>query len=246
MAVAPERQPPAVAPSTPGDDASPPAAPPVFSTEELSAYVGKPKGTPIYIAILGDVFDVTSGQRFYGKGQGYEHFAGRDASRAYATGDSTGEGLTDDVAGLPLDDLKAISGWHDFYVQHENYTFVGVVVGRHYDANGTNISTFPWARLKVQEERAAAIKAALPDCNSRWTQADGSELWCTTRSGGVEREWVGVPRVYDPSRDPALEDDGATGERCVCAPPEEVAKAPPYLREYAGCEPTAERCFVKK
>ena len=92
---------------------------------------------------------------------------------------------------------------------------------------------------------------ALPDCNSRWTQATGSEVWCTLKSGGVERAWVGVPRLYNPSVDPALPTIGdnsgtAQQERCVCAPPDEVAKTPPYLREYPGCDPASERCFPPK
>lgn len=38
----------------------------------------------IYLAILGRVYDVTSGRRFYGAGGAYNTFAGRDATPALA------------------------------------------------------------------------------------------------------------------------------------------------------------------
>ncbi|KAJ0807086.1 putative cytochrome b5-like heme/steroid binding domain-containing protein [Helianthus annuus] len=36
------------------------------------------------------VFDVTKGKSHYGKGGGYNHFSGRDASRAFVSGNFTG------------------------------------------------------------------------------------------------------------------------------------------------------------
>ena len=217
----------------------------IFTPDELSAFTGKPKGTPIYLAIVGDVFDVTSGRQHYGPGKSYSHMAGRDATKSFATGDSQND-LTDDVEGLDMEALQSIKGWHEFYVGHENYTRMGVVIGRYYDASGDAIvpSAFPWERLKLDEERREAMKRSLPDCNSRWSQADGSEVWCTTKSGGIERDWVGVPRLYSPSLDPSLEGESSGRERCVCAPSEEADKV--YLRVYSGCEPSAERCKVIK
>ena len=38
----------------------------------------------IYIAIKGEIYDVTSSKSFYGPGSAYENFAGRDASRGMA------------------------------------------------------------------------------------------------------------------------------------------------------------------
>ncbi|ONL94634.1 BTB/POZ domain-containing protein NPY2 [Zea mays] len=37
------------------------------------------------------VFDVTKGRSHYGPGGGYHHFAGRDASRAFVSGNFTGK-----------------------------------------------------------------------------------------------------------------------------------------------------------
>ena len=52
---------------------------------ELRAYEGSDKEKPIYIAIDGTVFDVSIAPSFYGPGGHYNHFAGRDATRAWVT-----------------------------------------------------------------------------------------------------------------------------------------------------------------
>ena len=52
--------------------------------EQLSAFDGS-DGGPIYMGMLGDVFDVTKGKGFYGKGRAYGIFAGQDASSGLGT-----------------------------------------------------------------------------------------------------------------------------------------------------------------
>ena len=48
---------------------------------------------PLWIGVIGEVFDVTSGARFYGPDGGYKGFAGKDGSRAFKTGEFTAAGL---------------------------------------------------------------------------------------------------------------------------------------------------------
>lgn len=54
-----------------------------FTIEQLRDFDGKGE-QPIYIALKGDIFDVSSAKEFYGEGSGYNCFAGRDATRAMA------------------------------------------------------------------------------------------------------------------------------------------------------------------
>lgn len=232
----------------------------LLAPSELSKYTGI-DDRPIYLAIIGDVFDVSTGARHYAEGHSYAHMAGRDASRSFATGEHDGIHITDDLSGLDDEMLNSIGSWHEFFVKHENYTRVGRVHGRFYDADGASLGGFPWERLKAAEKRGEQLKRDFPGCNSRWTQATGSEVWCTTKSGGQTRDWVGVPRLLDETAAAAAAAAAASGrgsdssggggdakpkERCACVPVELAQRAPPYLRPYDECAPDAERCKVVK
>ena len=88
---------------------------------------------PVYLAVRGRVFDVTSGRNFYGPGGPYENFAGRDASRGLACGSFDEDMLTKDLEG-PLDtltglgneELEALRGWEERF--EEKYLVVGRLV----------------------------------------------------------------------------------------------------------------------
>jgi hypothetical protein len=89
---------------------------------------------------------VSSGRSYYGKGGGYNFFAGKDAARAYITGCFETH-LTHDLRGLSeeqiavsvdLDDpvflpankhfVKSLSQWSDFYENNDKYFYVGQVI----------------------------------------------------------------------------------------------------------------------
>ena len=53
----------------------------VFTKAELAQYDGSADAPGLYLALLGVVYDVSSGRQHYGAGGGYSFFAGRDASR---------------------------------------------------------------------------------------------------------------------------------------------------------------------
>ncbi|KAJ3256544.1 hypothetical protein HK103_005287 [Boothiomyces macroporosus] len=54
-----------------------------FTPEELAKYNGLDLNLPVYLAIKGTVFDVSSArQDYYNEGKGYAVFAGKDASNA--------------------------------------------------------------------------------------------------------------------------------------------------------------------
>ena len=114
-----------------------PKAPPptvfrTFTPPELFPYNGL-NGMPVYLAVRGRVFDVTSGRNFYGPGGPYANFAGRDASRGLAHGSFDEDMLTKDLDG-PLDtladlndeQLEALRGWEERF--SEKYLVVGKLV----------------------------------------------------------------------------------------------------------------------
>lgn len=83
--------------------------PPIYLTPtELATYDGTDPSKPLYLAINGTIYDVSSNRRTYGPGGSYHYFAGCDAARAYVTG-CFAEDRTPDMRGveemfLPLDD----------------------------------------------------------------------------------------------------------------------------------------------
>jgi membrane-associated progesterone receptor component len=112
--------------------APPPTVFKTFTPKTLLPYNGE-NNMPVYLAVRGKVFDVTSGRNFYGPGGPYANFAGRDASRGLAFGSFDEDMLTKDLDG-PLDKLEdleqdqweALSGWEERF--NEKYLVVGKLV----------------------------------------------------------------------------------------------------------------------
>ena len=103
-----------------------------FTPRTLLPFNGQ-NNAPVYLAVRGRVFDVTSGRQFYGPGGPYSNFAGRDASRGLAFGSFDEDMLTKDLDG-PLDTLEdldgeqkdALRGWEERF--EEKYLVVGKLV----------------------------------------------------------------------------------------------------------------------
>lgn len=89
---------------------------------------------------------------------------------------------------------------------------------------------------KAQEERDSQEEEKLkfPPCNIEWNADTGSRVWCTNRSGGVLRDWVGYPRqFYEP---------GSQDYRCACVKALEISA---NLKQYKDCDLDAVSCLVK-
>ncbi|XP_022981227.1 membrane-associated progesterone-binding protein 4 [Cucurbita maxima] len=205
----------------------------LFKVDELALYNGTDEGLPILLGILGSVFDVTKGKSHYGVGGGYHHFSGRDASRAFVSGNFTGEGLTDSLRGLSNAEIKSVVEWRGFY--HKSYTFVGKLVGLYYDDQGN-----PTKHLKGAEAKAARgaqllkkqkkEEDKLPSCNSKWSQDEGGEVWCDN----------GFPRLIQRPLEIAL--TGKMSKRCACFREDQLGE--PGLEVYEGCDYQAQTCRV--
>lgn len=80
----------------------------LFTEEELQRYDGSEVGQPIYMAIKGVVFDVTTGKEFYGKGAPYNALVGKDSTRAVAKMSLEPADLTYDTTGLSESQLQSL------------------------------------------------------------------------------------------------------------------------------------------
>lgn len=101
---------------------------------------------------MGRVYDVEKGRKHYSADGSYHFFSGlslwnlcefcnnfssflgKDASRAFVTGDFTEAGLTDDINDFDDEKMLSLSDWLNFY--DKEYSLIGVVEGRFYDSNG--------------------------------------------------------------------------------------------------------------
>ncbi|ORX79561.1 cytochrome b5 [Anaeromyces robustus] len=107
-----------------------------FTEKELAEYDGTDPSKPIYLSCKGNVYDVTKGAHFYGPGAGYHLFAGRDSSRALATGCLTDEKhWTHDLRGLDENQLSIIDSWDKFWKNNNQYFYVGKLIYDPIDPN---------------------------------------------------------------------------------------------------------------
>lgn len=168
------------------------------------------------------------------------------------TGDFSEAGLVDDVSDLSFSEMLTLQNWLSFY--EKNYEFVGKVIGRFYGEDGLPTPELTQVEAMISKgleanKQALEEKHKFPPCNVEWSSARGSRFWCSANSGGVSRDWTGVPRkLYKP---------GAKEPHCVCVrttgPPSDQAPDNPAhrnrgdldhpnLEEYTGCPPLSMAC----
>jgi len=205
----------------------------LFTVDELQAYTKD----ELYLAILGHVFNVSSKPKFYSSTGNYKFYTGRDASRSFHTGGSSTEDLTDDLTGLTDEEIDGVYNWLTFY--QKQYPQIGKLIGRYFDSNGTPTKHFANVltsanNMKKKSEEKARSEQKLPPCNSEWSHDAGKRVWCTEKSGGIERAWIGVPRRYF--------DSLTKTERCVCV--QNTDQQDGRFKEYKDCSPTSTECQI--
>ncbi|KAI5717634.1 hypothetical protein M8J77_008925 [Diaphorina citri] len=216
----------------------------MFSKEEIAKYVTEDK---LYLVILGHVFDVTKGKNYYKKGETYHCFVGRDGTRAFVSGNFTDEGLTEDIDDISGTEAIELNNWLDFY--RTNYVYEGHLIGRFFNANGSPTRHWHEFQLKLKEaeadsEEVLQEKMKYPPCNVAWSQDEGTRVWCSTKSGGIERDWTGVPRK--------LYQAGAESFRCACVNldlsvgSDVINGRQGNLEAYENCDPKATSCYVSR
>ncbi|XP_077619315.1 neudesin isoform X2 [Crocuta crocuta] len=91
---------------------------------------------PIYMAVKGVVFDVTSGKEFYGRGAPYNALTGKDSTRGVAKMSLDPADLTHDTTGLTAEELKSLD---DVFtkVYKAKYPIVGYTARRILNEDGS-------------------------------------------------------------------------------------------------------------
>ncbi|KAI4337229.1 hypothetical protein L6164_015672 [Bauhinia variegata] len=96
-----------------------------LSPQQLSQYNGSDPSKPIYVALKGRIFDVTTGKSFYGPGGPYAMFAGKDASRALAKMTKNEQDITPSLDGLSEKEIGVLNDWEKKF--EAKYPVVGRV-----------------------------------------------------------------------------------------------------------------------
>lgn len=86
-----------------------------------------------------------------------------------------------------------IAEWISFY--DKEYEHVGFLEGTYYDIEGKPTLRSQEVAEIIENARLWKIKRAnqeeaFPSCNSEWKKGVGGRVWCSTKSGGIKREWV--------------------------------------------------------
>jgi len=95
----------------------------LFSESTLARFTGD--NAPTYLAIDGDVYDVSKGKA-YQPGGSYHFMTGIDAARAFGTGCFQTH-KTHDLRGLTEQEYAGVQHWKQFFANHKDYPKVGKV-----------------------------------------------------------------------------------------------------------------------
>lgn len=168
-----------------------------------------------------------------------KRFLGQDASTSFISGEfETVTPNLDDVLSMKPKEILSLSEWKKFY--DKDYIYKGKLVGRFYDTHGKKTEYFG----KVEEQIQIALQEKakdeqhqkdFPGCNIEWKSETGTHVWCTNKSGGIDRSWIGVPRKYF--------ELGSTSFRCVCIEGELLSS--PNIKEYDDCDSESVSCYYK-
>jgi membrane-associated progesterone receptor component len=98
----------------------------IYTMEELSQFNGD-NGSPIFVGIKGQIYDVTSKRESYGRGGSYFIFSGHEASRALAKSSLKEEDLSPFgvLDGLTEKEMKVLNDWEEYF--KKRYEIIGKV-----------------------------------------------------------------------------------------------------------------------
>eukprot|EP00439_Symbiodinium_sp_Y106_P007459 s3113_g1.t1 len=186
----------------------------VWSVAELALHDGQDRNRPLLLAIVGEVYDVGPGARFYSPGEGYAEMAGKDASRAMSTGKFDVDAVPS-LQGFSEQQVSDVMQWRSFYRQHEEYRFVGFLEGPYYAADGSLTPKLQsledtQAQTEKVSKTMAEARQRFKACNSKSKHGDdNTELWCDPGYHGP-----GTMPVYLTAYNPEAK---KTESWCACA-----------------------------
>lgn len=106
----------------------------ILTDSQLALYNGTDETIPVYIAVNGTVWDVSSNRLTYGPKGSYSFFAGKDCARAFAT--NCLNHLNWDLRDITPEERRRLNGWIEWF--DDKYFRVGEVI--HEEIEGLPLS----------------------------------------------------------------------------------------------------------
>ncbi len=96
-----------------------------LTLDQLAEFDGTNPSKPIYLAVRGVIFDVSTGSEFYGQDGPYP-FGGKECARALAKYSTDLKNCNDDLEGCSLFEMDGLRSWEARF--HEKYRVIGRTV----------------------------------------------------------------------------------------------------------------------
>jgi len=96
-----------------------------ITLQELKKYDGSNPALPVYVAIKGVIYDVSTGPYSKAKGGAYSKFAGNEIGRALAKSSLSEEDIVPSLDGLAQDEVQTLGEWVQKF--ESKYPVVGSV-----------------------------------------------------------------------------------------------------------------------
>lgn len=139
---------------------------------------------------------------------------------------------------LKPQEIYSIFQWQQFY--DKDYKFIGRLTGRFYGYDGQKTAYMRQVERQIElaraeKEQQKMLRIKYPPCNIEWNAETGTRVWCTKQSGGIDRDFVGVPRKFY--------EVGKSEYRCACVPNDRLDD--PLLKQYDDCDSKLTECFYR-
>lgn len=143
------------------DEKEPPPPLRDFTIDQLREFNGE-GGKPIYIGMCGEVFDCSDAVDFYGPGNAYNCFAGRDSTRAMARLSFEEEDLSNpSVEGLGAFERSTLDDWYQKFKYYKCYPVVGKVSKPAAPQNFTKDELFQFRGLQPVDADSGRVDAPI-------------------------------------------------------------------------------------
>lgn len=162
---------------------------PTYTDKELLEFGSGIDGKPILIGVLGHVYDVSAGSKFYGEDGDYYVFAGHDITYSLATGCKTQECVNKKSDKFEDHELSEAKRWLSFFHLHDKYKIVGKMESNYVDVLLDSLIEASASQDEDEDSEEAQPEngeAQSESVSSAAGSGSGSDLWTWIYPSGID------------------------------------------------------------